>query len=98
MQLEFKAGNYKEYEFDDIWNSTIYAKESATGQLPRLYYLVSWKSYSEEENIWEPALAIQHLGRLVIAYHKDNPKKLTAISPHVNTALPMAKPTRAPTK
>ena len=41
MQLDFKfeAGNNKKYKVDGIWDSTIYAKESA-GQLPRLYYLV----------------------------------------------------------
>ena len=50
MQLEFEAGNDKEYKIDGIWDSTVYAKESTTGQLPRLYYLVSWKSYPEEEN------------------------------------------------
>ena len=59
MQLDFKfeAGNDKEYEVDGIWYNAVYAKESA-GQLPGLYYLVSWKGYLEEENIWEPALAI----------------------------------------
>ena len=30
MQLEFEAGNNKMYEFDSIWDSTVYAKESAT--------------------------------------------------------------------
>ena len=60
MQLEFEAGNKKEYEADGIWDNTVYAKESA-GQLSGLYYLVSWKSYPEEENTWEFASAIQHL-------------------------------------
>ena len=49
MKLKFEAGDNKEYEVEKIWDSTIYAKES-TGQLPGLYYLVSWKSYLEEEN------------------------------------------------
>ena len=61
MQLEFEAGDNKEYEVDGIWDNAVYAKESTTGQLPGLYYLVSWKSYPEEENIWEPSLAIQYL-------------------------------------
>ena len=51
MQLEFKASNDKEYEVDGIWDSAIYAKKSATGQLPGFYYLVLWKGYPEEENI-----------------------------------------------
>ena len=57
MQLKFEAGDDKEYEFDDIWDSVVYAMESA-GQLLRLYYLVLWKGYSEEKNTWEPASAI----------------------------------------
>ena len=40
MQLEFEAGDDKKYEVDGIWDSAIYAKESA-GQLLGLYYLVS---------------------------------------------------------
>ena len=40
MQLEFEAGNNKEYEVDGIRDSAVYAKKSTTGQLPRLYYLV----------------------------------------------------------
>ena len=81
---------------DGIWDSAVYAKESATGQLPGLYYLVSWKGYPEEENTWEPASAIQHLRRLITAYHKDNPEKPTATSDPVDTAPPMARPSAPP--
>ena len=95
MQLKFKTGNNKEYKVNGIWDSVVYARESAR-QLPGLYYLVLWKSYPEEENTWEPALAVQHLWRLVTAYHKDNPKKPLATSALVNTALPMARPSAPP--
>ena len=37
MQLEFEAGNDKEYEVDGIRDSAVYAKESTTRQLPGLY-------------------------------------------------------------
>ena len=57
LNFEFKAGDDKEYEVDGIRDSAVYARESA-GQLPGLYYLVSWKGYSEEENTWEPISAI----------------------------------------
>ena len=40
LQLEFETGNKKEYEVNSIWDSAIYAKESA-GKLSGLYYLVS---------------------------------------------------------
>ena len=96
LDFEFKTGNDKEYKVDSIWDSAVYAKESATRQLPWLYYLISWKGYPEEENIWEPASAIQHLQRLVTAYHKDNPEKPIAIFDPVNTTLPMARPSALP--
>ena len=98
LDLEFKAGDDKEYEVDGIQDSAVYTKELATGQLPGLYYLVLWKSYLKEKNTWEPALAIQHLQRLVTAYYKDNSEKLITTSFFVDTALPMARPMRAPTK
>ena len=51
LDFEFEAGDDdKEYEVDGIRDSAVYAKESATGQLPGLYYLVSWKGYPKEEN------------------------------------------------
>ena len=46
---EFDAGDNKEYEVEAIMDSTIYAKE-AKEHLPGQYYLVSWKSYPEEES------------------------------------------------
>ena len=46
-----------EYEVKAICHGVIYARESA-GHLLGLYYLVSWKSYPEEENTWEPALVV----------------------------------------
>ena len=96
MQLEFEADDDKEYEVDGIRDSAVYAKESATGQLPGLYYLVSWKGYPKEKNTWEPASVIQHLRRLVTAYHKDNLEKPTATSNPVDTAPPMARPSALP--
>ena len=61
LDFEFKTGDDKEYEVDNIRDSAVYAKESAIGKLPGLYYLISWKDYPEEKNTWEPASAIQHL-------------------------------------
>ena len=40
LDIEFEASNNKENEVDGIWDSAVYAKESATGQLSGLYYLV----------------------------------------------------------
>ena len=40
LNFEFEAGDDKEYEVDGIWDSAVYARESAR-QLPGLYSLVS---------------------------------------------------------
>ncbi len=100
-QLEFEGdgGNGEEYEVEAIREGAVYARESE-GQLPGLYYLVSWKGYPEEENTWEPASAIQHLRRLVSTFHKEHPEKPTATSPTTDSAPPRAgtivKPTAKP--
>ena len=49
---EFDVSNNKEYKVEAIKDSAFYAKE-IKGHLPGLYYLVSWKGYSEEKNIWK---------------------------------------------
>ena len=49
--IELNAGNKNgEYEVEAISDSKVYARESESGHLPGLYYLVSWKEYPEEEN------------------------------------------------
>ena len=50
-QMEFNTGNNgEEYRLEAIWDSAVYARESRSGHLPGLYYLISWKRYPEEEN------------------------------------------------
>ena len=56
-ELDFKADDREEFKVEAIRDSAVYAKESE-GHLPGLYYLVVWKSYHEEENSWEPVLAV----------------------------------------
>ena len=91
--LEFEPGDNKKYEVKAIRNSVVYARESESGHLLSLYYLVSWKRYLEEENTWELASAGQHLRKLISLFHKDHLDKLTATSPTIDTAPPMARPT-----
>ena len=96
-QLEFEAGrNNTEYKVEGIRDSAVYARESKTGQLLGLYYPVSWKSYLKDESTWEPASAVQHLWKLVSTFHKNHPIKLTATSPPIDLAPPMAKRTTSP--
>ena len=47
---ELDIGDSGEYKMEAIWDSVVYARKSKSGYLPRLYYLVFWKRYSEEKN------------------------------------------------
>ena len=50
--VELDVGdNNGEYEVEAIRDSEVYVRESKSGHLPGLYYLVSWKRYPKEENI-----------------------------------------------
>ena len=92
-QMKFDAGNNDsgKYKVETIRDSAVYLRESESGYLPGLYHLVSWKSYLEEKNIWEPASAVQHLRKLISSFYKDRPDKLTAISLAIITAPLMAR-------
>ena len=51
LHLESEVdGEGEEYEVEAIRASAVYAKESKSGQLPGLYYLISWKDFQDEEN------------------------------------------------
>ena len=56
-QLEFEAGNSKEYKMEAIQDIAVYANK-AKGYLPGLYYLVIWKRYTKEENTWKSSSAV----------------------------------------
>ncbi len=90
--IELDKGNSEEYKVETICDSKVYAKESDSGQLPSLYYLVLWKDYLEEENTWEPTSAVLHLCKLISTFHHDYPEKPTATSPPIDSALPMTRP------
>lgn len=57
---ELDNGNSKEYKVKAIWDSAVYANKLAESYLLGLYYLVSWKCYSEKENTWKLSLAVYH--------------------------------------
>ena len=87
---EFDVSNNKEYKVEAIIDNAVYAKK-VEKHLSGLYYLVSWKNYSKEESTWEPSFAVIHLWKMISTFHKDHPEKPTAISPPLNSVLPMAK-------
>lgn len=47
---------------------------------------------SREKNTWEPALAIQHIWRLLITFYKENPGKSTGTLIPYDSILLMTKP------
>ena len=96
-ELELDAGDNKKYNFEAIINSAVYVKESER-HLPGLYYLVSEKSYPEEENIWEPSFAVMHLWKIISTFYKHHLEKPTATSSPLDFAPPMAKPSVKPAK
>lgn len=49
-EQKINAGDDKKYKVELIYDNKVYAKE-AVDQLPRLYYLISWKGYIKEESI-----------------------------------------------
>ena len=50
-QLKFKInGKDEEYKVEAIGDSMVYARELESSYLPSLYYLISWKDFTEEEN------------------------------------------------
>ena len=51
-----------------------------------------------EENTWEPALAVQHLKKLISSFHKDHPDKPAATFSAIDIAPPMARPTVTSTR
>ncbi len=88
--LEFGAGDDKEYEVKTIIDNAVYGQQ-ANDQIPGLYYLVLWKGYPEEKNIWEPLLAVIHLWKLISTFHKEHPEKPTATSSPLDFVPPMTR-------
>ena len=97
-QMKFDAGDNKsgENKVDTISDSAVYARESKSGHLPGLYYLVLWTEYPKEENTWEPASAVQQLRKLISLFYRDHPDKPIATSSAIDTAPSMTRPTIRP--
>ncbi len=89
--LEFETGGDKEYEVEAIIDSATYGQQ-ANDPMPGLYHLVLWKSYPEEENTWEPSLAVIHLRKLISTFYKEYSEKPTATFLPLDSAPPMTRP------
>ncbi len=55
------------------------------------YYLILWKGYSKEKNIWKPSMVVLHLSKLINTFYKEHLEKSTAISLSLDSALSIAK-------
>lgn len=47
---ELDIGKNKEYKLKVIKDSAIYTTKATKDQFPRLYYFISWKSYSGDKS------------------------------------------------
>ncbi len=91
--LKFEAGGNKEYKVKVIINSAAYGQQTNDSyQMSGFYYLVSWKSYPEKKNTWEPLLVVIHLQKLINTFYKKYLKKLTITSLPLDSVLPIARP------
>ncbi len=90
-ELEFEARCDKEYVVGAIIDNAVYGQQANNNQMSRLYYLVLWKGYLEEENTWKLSLAIIHLRKLISTFYKEYPKKPTATSLPLDSVLPMVR-------
>ena len=90
LVLKFESDNNKEYKMEAIQDSAIHAKK-VDRYLSGLYYLVTWKSYPEEENIWELFFIVIYLWNMVSTFHKEHSKKPTVTSAPLNSVPLMAK-------
>ena len=96
-ELEFEAGDSKEYEVEAVWDNVVYANK-AKGHPPGLYYLVLGKKYLKEENTWEPSSAVQHLKKLINFFHKKYPKKPAATFLSIDSTPSMTRSIVKPTR
>ena len=88
LQLEFENNDKGEkYEVEVICESAIYIMKSESGTFLGMYYLITWKSFQEEENILESASVIQHHQRLISTFNKKNPDKPTTNSTPIDITL-----------
>ena len=90
IELDASDDN-REYKVETIWDSAVYTRESESGHLSSLYYLVPWKRYLKKENTWEPASAVQYLRKLMSLFHKDHSDKPITTFLAIDTTSPIAR-------
>lgn len=90
LKSRFKISRNKKYKLEVIWDNLINTHEKKS-QLPGLYYLISWKSYTKAKSIWEYVLAVMYLEKMISTFYKDYPNKPITISLLTDSTPLMAK-------
>lgn len=73
-----------------IRDNMVYARKSELGYLLGLYYLVFWKGYLKDKNIWKPYSAIQQLKKIISLFYKNHPNKPITTSKAIDIVLLIA--------
>lgn len=87
MFIIIRAKSIKQIQFEIMR----FIEKSQNQNLPKLYYLISWKKYLKEENTQELTLAFQQFKNLIIFFYKNYLEKLSAIFKTINTIPPITR-------
>ena len=63
-----------EYEVEHIVRSEVRTSGRGTRRTNRIFYLVKWLGYPEDENSWEPAEMMEGSQEIVAEFHRENPE------------------------
>ena len=89
-ELEFEAGDHKQYKVKAIIDSAVYGQQT-NNKILGFYYHILQKGYPEEENSQKPSLAIIYPRKLINTFHKEHPKKSIVTSPSFDFGALMAR-------
>lgn len=92
LKQELNTRKDNKYQVVAIKENAVYTK-FAEELLPKLNYLVFWKSYSKKKNTHVLALTIIYPQMISNTFYKDNLEKLIATCLFLNPLLRMTEPT-----
>ena len=90
--LELKSRGNKMNEVKAIIDSIVYGQQTNDNyQMPDFYYLVLWKGYPKEEDIWESSFAVIYLWKFINTFYKKHLEKPIATSSPLDSTPLMAR-------
>lgn len=87
---ELNTRNKKEYKIEIFYNKKYYIKEFMDW-LPGLYFLISWKSYSENETISVHVSTEIYIFKIISIFYKNYIKKPISMFLFIGFALFLGK-------